>query len=681
LSVLKYSFIAIFFFLIWSSSSFGQSDTIYHVGFDTVIILNTIKVEAYQISQSIRDISGSISIVSTKELSQNDGTNLANILNTLPGITMQSGTYATNRIVIRGMGSRTPYNTNRIRTYLNDIPITSIDGISSPEEIDLNVFGRIEIIKGPSSALYGSGLGGTVNLYTKNIQSKSGAVSSQYGSFNTKRINITGNHVLGKVSIGGNFNHLKTDGYRDNNQYLRNSAIFTLNRKASRSEIDALILFVGSTGEIPSSIGKTLFETNPKAAAPNWQAIGGFKSAQKLLTGITLTNRLSTESSNRLTLFGRWNDNYEKRPFNNLDDHSYSYGIRDKLTLHTKTTDIIAGFEWITEQYYWKLDKDASLLNENKERRNQLNLFAIAYYRPTPKINISAALAANKMNYQLTDLYLNDGDRSGKRSFPIIVSPRLGINYSINQNISLYASAGHGYSHPSPEEALLPEGNINPEIKPEQGVQIEAGSRFSLLNDFLYFDISFYHIDLKYLLITKRLTEDIFTGINAGKTRHEGVELQFSGVIFKHSIFPGELTSNVSFTWGNHRFIDFTDNGQNHNGNQLPGIPDKTAFAKISWKPMKNWEIETSGIFNGQQYLNDANTLQQTRYALLNFKNSVRVPLRQFSIDLFAGINNFLNTRYASMVVVNAIAFGNSEPRYYYPGQPRNVYLGVKFNF
>lgn len=678
--VLKHSYFAFFFFLIWANPSIGQSDKINPVGFDTIIMLNTIKVEAYQVNQTISGIPGSVSIVSTNGLSQNDGTNLANILNTLPGITMQSGTYATNRIVIRGMGSRTPYNTNRIRTYLNDIPITSIDGITSPEEIDLNAFGRIEIIKGPSSALYGSGLGGTINLYTQKNQQSSGAANFQYGSFNTLKVNISGNQYFGNVSIGGNYNYLKTDGYRDNNQYLRNSALLTLNKKASGSEIDALILYVGSNGQIPSSIGKTLFETNPKAAAPNWQSIKGFKSTQKLLTGITLTNRLSTETSNRLTLFGRWNDNYEKRPFNNLDDHSYSVGIRDKLGFHTNKTDVITGFEWIMEQYYWKLDKDVSLLNENKERRYQLNLFAIAYYKPTPKINISGALAANKMTYQLTDLYSNDGDRSGKRSFPIIVSPRLGINYSINQKISLYASAGHGYSYPSPEEALLPEGNINPDIKPEQGIQVEAGSRFSLLNEFLTFDVCFYHIDIKHLLITKRLSEDIFTGINAGKTSHEGVEIQFSGDIFQLDNFPGVLTTNVSFTWGNHRFIDFTDNGQNYKGNQLPGIPDKTAFAEISWKPIKNWEIETSGFFTGQQFLNDENTLQHPRYTLFNFKNSVNVSFRQFSIDLFAGINNVMNTRYASMVVVNALSFGNSEPRYFYPGMPRSVYLGIKLD-
>lgn len=131
---------------------------------DSFIVVDAVQVEAHQISQPLRSIPGSVSVVTSKALSLTDGNNMATLLNTLPGITMQSGTYATNRIVIRGMGSRTPYNTNRIRSYLNDVPLTSSDGISTPEEIDLQSLGRIEIIKGPSSALFGSGLGGNHQL-------------------------------------------------------------------------------------------------------------------------------------------------------------------------------------------------------------------------------------------------------------------------------------------------------------------------------------------------------------------------------------------------------------------------------------------------------------------------------------------------------------------------------------
>ncbi len=102
------------------------------------------------------------------------------------------------------------------------------------------------------------------------------------------------------------------------------------------------------------------------------------------------------------------------------------------------------------------------------------------YYRPTTKLNISMAGALNQISYRLTDLYLANGDQTGRRIFPLIVSPRFGINYAPDDLLAVYGSIGHGFSLPSPEETLLPAGDVNPGIKPEQGFQYEIGTRLNL---------------------------------------------------------------------------------------------------------------------------------------------------------------------------------------------------------
>ncbi|NTW26166.1 MAG: TonB-dependent receptor plug domain-containing protein, partial [Lentimicrobium sp.] len=159
---------------------------------DSVIVLDMVTIEGYQLSSQVRTFPGNMSVLAGEGLKLSDGTNMALMLNTIPGVSMQSGTYATNRIVIRGMGSRTPYNTNRIRSYLNDLPLTTSDGISAPEEIDPQSLERIEVIKGPASALYGSGLGGSVNLFTPEKLQNEGNLSLNYGSFNTLRTGFSG---------------------------------------------------------------------------------------------------------------------------------------------------------------------------------------------------------------------------------------------------------------------------------------------------------------------------------------------------------------------------------------------------------------------------------------------------------------------------------------------------------
>src|SRR5690554_2505976 len=202
---------------------FAQDD--YYNQSDTSIHLNEVVVNAYHINTRQHHVPGAISVLSGIELQTTDGNNFAHTVHTIPGIFMHSGTYATSRIIIRGVGSRTPYNTNRIKSYLNDIPITSSDGISTPEDIDLMGIARMEVIKGPASALYGSGLGGNINLYTPSINRNNTEALIQYGSFNTIKAAAGGNYNKGNLNLWGNLSHLHSNGYRENSRHKRTSLL------------------------------------------------------------------------------------------------------------------------------------------------------------------------------------------------------------------------------------------------------------------------------------------------------------------------------------------------------------------------------------------------------------------------------------------------------------------------
>jgi len=647
---------------------------------DSAIWLDIVTVEGFRLSNNLRTFPGSLSVLEAKGLNLSDGSNLATTLNTIPGVSMQSGTYATNRIVIRGMGSRTPYNTNRIQSYLNDIPLTTADGVSTPEEIDMQSLERIEVIKGPSSALYGSGLGGSINLYTPVRLHNEGNLSANYGSFNSLKNNLSGTVNTGNANLWGSFSHLRSDGYRENNEYKRTAFLSTAQWKQPNWSVESTLMLTKANGEIPSSLGKTQFENNPRGAAPNWAAIEGFKKYQKALAGITLTNLISPEFTNHFTVHGKWSDSYEKRPFNNLTDQNLSAGIREKLTYYRLKTDWILGIDWIAEQYKWKLDKSELLLNENRENRIQFSIFGIMNYRPSSRLNISMAGTLNTISYQLTDLYSANGDQSGDRNFPLLVSPRIGFTYSANDNLVVYASAGHGFSLPSPEETLLPAGDVNPDIKPEQGMQYEMGTRFNFFDKAVEIEASLYWIELNDLLVTKRITEDVFTGMNAGKTRHQGFELLLRNRFFDYDLFPGKLNSVFGYTLSRNRFIDFTNDGNTFDGNDLPGIPDQLLQLQLTWNPVNRIEVQTHLQYTGNQYLNDANTLNYEGYFLVSIKASAEFQIKNAGIfDIYAGINNVTDSHYASMLVVNAIGIGNNEPRYYYPGLPRNMYAGIEF--
>jgi iron complex outermembrane recepter protein len=681
--MLRFSFLL--FFLIQVPWVVWSQDTLKIQKFDkkadSVHLLETVEVTAFQPGGSLMTIPGSFTVLSRDDLQTNDGTSLAHALNSVPGILMQSGTLSTSRIVIRGMGSRTPYNTNRIRTYLNDIPLTSSDGVSTPEEIDLVGLDRIEVIKGPASALYGSGLGGNMNLQTP-LHPDNGLVAGlQYGGFNTTKASLAGSLTPGQLSLHGSLSHLVSSGYRENNFTRRTSMLATALVDKPGWSIRATVLLIDVYSQIPSSLGRTLFETSPGSAAPNWLAAGGYEKYKKAVAGISLTNKLSDRLINRLTLFGRWNDAYELRPFNNLDDRSAGGGLRNRLSFKAGKTDWILGTELILEQYDWKLDIDEVLINHNSENRFHSSFFGMVYYRPVRTVNISVAGALNQVNYRLRDRYPPNGDQSGIRQFPLIFSPRLGINWAPSDPFSLYFSMGHGFSHPSPEETLLPAGEVNPDIRPEQGFQSEMGTRLNLFGGILSTDLALYRIELKDLLTTKRISEDIFTGINAGRTLHQGLEIRLESRIFNRPAFPGNLVTAFSYTRSVNRFIDFSDDGISYDGKFLPGIPDQSMFLQFTWKPIVKMRVALDTGYTGKQFLADINSDIYPGYWLTNLKWSFDIDIKKSGyLTCYIGVNNLSDTHYASMLVINARAAGSSEPRYYYPGLPCHGYFGMKYS-
>jgi iron complex outermembrane receptor protein len=102
----------------------------------------------------------------------------------------------------------------------------------------------------------------------------------------------------------------------------------------------------------------------------------------------------------------------------------------------------------------------------------------------------------------------------------------------------------------------------------------------------------------------------------------------------------------------------------------------------LIWQPVNKFEVVTHLSRSSSQYLNDGNSMKSDGYFLANVKLTSSLPVGNSGvIKLYAGINNLTDTHYASMVVVNAVGFGASQPRYFYPGLPMHGYAGVRFLF
>ncbi len=614
----------------------------------------------------------------------------SDLYNLAPGVHMASGSLNTTRVVIRGVGSRTPYNTNRIRAYLDDIPLTSGDGVSTLEDLDVFAIGSMEILKGPSSALYGSGLGGVIRINSP-YPSGDGFLASvlgEYGSFGTHRYGFTSSYKKGNTAIIGGVTRSSTDGYRENSDYMRNSAFVNARIFGVKHSASFTFSLVDLYSEIPSSLNETDFINEPEKAGGSWGSIKGFEEYVKLLSGIRVESDWSNRMKNNFTLFSSYSNPYERRPFNVLDEQTYNFGFREYLEYSLETLKASAGIEYFHEWYDWKIfetlpETQGSLLADHSETRRNLNGFAMVQWRPADRFLVDAGLNLNLLRYSLATHYRVDSiDQSGRYNYKPVVSPRIGISYRHKFQVWSYISAGHGFSAPSLEETLLPEGSINTSLRPETGWNLEFGNRGNLLEGKLGYDLALYAIILDDLLVTERVTEDVFTGLNAGKALNTGLEMVARGSLYPHksdSWFNAGFT--LAYNLSKNHFRDFVDDGIDYSGNELPGIPRQEINTILSGR-FKGIRLRIQHVLTGQQWMNDANDKLYEGYQLMHLKLSWQYQFGTSPVraTVQGGIRNLFDTNHASMILINAPSFAGNDPRYYYPGTPRQFHLGVKLD-
>ena len=84
----------------------------------------------------------------------------------------------------------------------------------------------------------------------------------------------------------------------------------------------------------------------------------------------------------------------------------------------------------------------------------------------------------------------------------------------------------------------------------------------------------------------------------------------------------------------------------------------------------------------GRMPITDDNSVFSDAYQLLHLKAGyVKNVNKHWKFDIYAGVNNIFDEKYASMLQINAGSFGNNAPRYYYPGEPVNFYSGCNISY
>ncbi len=667
----------------------------------TATNLEEVTINSFSIPNQQKYATDAITVLDTDDINRSNPIELHPILNRVPGVFMQNATLNTNRITIRGIGARNLFGTANIRAYFGDIPLTDGNGESAIEDLELGALSTIEIHKGPSSSSYGVGLGGTILFHPEftKPQEQYASVSSTFGSYGLKRFLVQAALATESSNINIVYSNNQNDGYRDNNNYDRNT--ISIASKISLGKKDNLTVlgsYVNLKAEIPSSLNQEDFDDNPRQAAFTWGRSQAFEDVDFAILGLTWQHDYSPSLSQHTSIFGSVKQNYEPRPFNILEEDSYTFGIRSRIlgtfTIAQQKINWTAGGELFLDTYnaqtFENLFEDfppetgsvqGSRITDLDEDRNYYNLFAEANYEINQKLKLNIGVNLNQTFFDIKDRFLTDqNDSSGTFDFDPIVSPKIGVNYTLNSTFTLFGNISHGFSTPTASETLLPDGIFNPDLKPEIGWNYEVGTRYKLFNNKLYGSLSVYSLQVRDLLVARRTTEDNFFAINAGKTEHNGIEAEAYYNIITSDTWQLRFWGNISLY--DYTFKDFVDLDDDFSGNDLTGAPShvfNTGIDLISQKGFYgNLNLQTVSTIPA----NDANTVFSDHYELIHgkigFKSNIGSHL---TYDLFLGANNILDTKYASQLQINARGFGGNAPRYFYPGLPFNMYGGININY
>lgn len=660
---------------------------------DEVILLDALK------TKKVTGVTAS-EVISAKVFQNYSPVEMVSAINQISGVYILSGALNTNRITIRGIGARTLFGTDKLRLYYNDIPVTNGSGSSTIEQYDLENLSQIEVIKGPKATAFGSNLGGAIILTPKEALGRSTNFSNNFttGSFGLLKNNLSFNHYDGKLRLGFQYGHMETDGYRQNSNFERDGFLLNASYKTNpKGRFSILINHIDFTAQIPSSLGATAFAENPQQSTFTWRASKGFEANNSTLIGLSYTHEFSKKIENTTSIFYTYLDKYEARPFGILEEITKGYGFRTRFSgnfsLLEKTAEYTLGGELYKDEYDW--DEFSNLYEENngngslkgnqfarnKEFRSQLNAFGTLLLPISDAFTAQFGMSLNKTKFDFNDRFnLGSENKSAERDFKTILLPSLNLNYRFSENQQFYGNISRGFSNPNLEETLTPDGVINPDIAQETGANYELGTNLYLLDKKLQINLAIYQMNIKNLLVAERVGDDQYIGKNAGKTKHQGLELGINYTLTVSSKI--QLTPFINYTLNDHKFIEFIDEGDDYSGNPLTGVPKNRVTSGMQLRLFTNFYWNTIHQHVGAIPLTDANSLSSDSFNVFNTRMGYQKKLSdKFTMGIDFGINNLFDNVYAQSVLINTSGFGGGEPRYFYPSNERNYYGSLRLGY
>jgi iron complex outermembrane receptor protein len=625
-------------------------------GQSSPIQLDQIVVTATKSGTAIKDIPGAVTIITDKEI---QGQNLPNgdvgdLLRSIPGITLRRA-YAPFPAYpnIRGLGS--------------DATVTLVNGIPTNWEITQAIppknIQRIEIVRGPSSALYGANAtGGVINIILKQGQEDpETSLGVGYGRFDTLKLSAATSGKLEKFSYALAASHEDSNGSKVVTNDL-NPSITMIDGCEYDKQRFSMNTGIDLTKDSRLSLFYNFFHDDYTRGRPH---VGG--DWDRHFSGLTLNQ----DFGDRISFMGyvgyRYDDLihlYDKGKTNldpNKKRYTDYYEIPTELRLtakaggnHTLTTGFFHN-QTRTEQAY-KEWFSHDLIQENRYKVRTLAGYVEDVWKPVEPLTITAGVRYDHWkNYD--NMFSNYTDSHPGDRTDHSWSPKIGLRYNFANALSLWANYGTGFKPPTSAQLYddrTSGGNPrqpNPNLKPEETRAWEIGGEKWLTHRIRTSIAGFYSItDDK--ILSWFDSDNVWLNKNLGETRSYGTELDIA------FYFNDHWTVTANYTY-NRATIEENPSTPSQEGNTLPFSPKNKANVGVTYEEKDNFTITAMVRYLDEQFTNDKNTKENPRGESLVMENSFVVDLKAVkhfrinrgwlkSIAISVAVDNLFDEEYRS---------------------------------
>jgi iron complex outermembrane receptor protein len=646
----------------------------------------------------------SVDVVTRADLMRNEGLFLDDTLNLIPGVRFESRTPAGGqRITIRGYGNGTNFNGLGYKAYLDGIPLTDAEGTTILNDVDPSTLGRIEVIKGPASSLYGSGIGGVVKFFTLQPEPDTTKFTQETtaGTEGLIRTNTRVEHADSNSLVVANYGHQQSDGYRVNSEGDRDYALFTANyRPNGKQSLFVYAAYDHAFDHLPGEMSLTQFlARDSNYFDPNYLGNHAHIAIDGARAGLAHKYSFTPDLTNTTSIFATEYTLDQPSAAGLTDNSVVTAGGRTETTgrwqLPGVELDGTVGTELertnaFKKSYGLGIDPvtkvSNGVLGGIKGDLQVVSLVSNSFLEATARLPLEIAATAGAsldfVRYSIQDRLANTANpthanQSGTMQFDPVVTPRVALLKGFGPDFSVFGQISGGYTPPSSSSVVIPAlGTVNSGLKPERGILYELGSKGSFFDGGLYFEAALFDMVVQDKLTPQTLFDangaayTITT--NAGKQNDVGVELAAKAALLRSVDGPIKLVQ----VFGSYAFSSFhydgfkSDNNNNaktvdYSGKAVVGVPPLVVSAGVD--VVSHWGFYLNGTYQHVSHMPILydNTQTAPAYGLLDAKVGYRNEfLRHLRLDLSVGSHNLTNSTYYTEVFLNASNNNNGQGIY-----------------